>query len=65
MIHFLCLDTKTLYLTIYREYKVREIIVTLSVFFLIFVVLTTFEFFLVGEMAKNYAESELVIDDEK
>jgi|TARA_B100001996_G_scaffold368497_1_gene341104 hypothetical protein len=44
---------------------VREIIVTLSVFFLIFVVLTTFEFFLVGEMAKNYAESELAIDDEK
>ena len=43
----------------------REIIVTLSVFFLIFVVLTTFEFFLVGEIAKYYAESELAIDDEK
>jgi len=43
----------------------KEIIVTLAVFFLIFVVLTTFEFFLVGEMAKNYAESELAIDEEK
>ena len=36
-----------------------------AIFFLIFVVLTTFEFFLVGEMAKNYAESELAIDEEK
>ena len=43
----------------------REVIITLAVFFIIFVVLTTFEFFLVGEMAKNYAESELAIDDEK
>jgi|TARA_B100001250_G_scaffold128643_1_gene109535 hypothetical protein len=44
---------------------VREIIITLGVFFLIFVVLTTFEFFLVGEMAKNYSESKLVIDEDK
>ena len=65
MIHFLCLHRKTLHLTIFYEKKMKEIIVTLAVFFLIFVVLTTFEFFLVGEMAKNYAESELVIDEEK
>jgi|TARA_B100000959_G_scaffold287599_1_gene374840 hypothetical protein len=44
---------------------VRETIITLSVFFLIFVVLTTFEFFMVGEMAKNHAESKMVIDGEK
>jgi len=65
MIHFLCLLRKTLYLTIFCEYTMKEIIITLGVFFLIFVVLTTFEFFLVGEMAKNYAESKLVIDEEK
>ena len=43
----------------------REVIITLAVFFIIFVVLTTFEFFLVGEMAKNYAESDLDIDEVK
>ena len=47
------------------EQKMREVIITLAVFFIIFVVLTTFEFFLVGEMAKNYAESELAIDEAK
>jgi len=65
MIHFLCLHRKALHLTIFCEYTMKEIIITLGVFFLIFVVLTTFEFFLVGEMAKNYAESKLVIDEEK
>ena len=65
MIHFLCLHRKALHLTIFCEYIMKEIIITLGVFFLIFVVLTTFEFFLVGEMAKNYAESKLVIDEEK
>ena len=65
MIHFLCLHRKALHLTIFCEYKVKEIIITLGVFFLILVVITTFEFFLVGEMAKNHAESKLVIDEEK
>ena len=65
MIHFLCLHRKALRLTILGEQKMREVIITLAVFFIIFVVLTTFEFFLVGEMAKNYAESELAIDEAK
>ena len=43
----------------------KETIITLAVFFFIFVFLLAFEFILVGEMAKNHVESELVSDEEK